>query len=131
MLPERPETVSTLSPGPEDPDEHQERPDPVANAAHTAILGVTGGPSRTVGISALWALDALFELPPVGVDRVNIHSYPGATYELFTFAREHGSWRAFVEPEYYGMLMFAQAPPPGSRLLGISCRTHDGNQLRA
>ena len=70
--------------------------------------------------SALWALDALFEMARVGVDGVNIHSYPGATYELFRFSRANGSWRADVEPEYYGLLMFAQAAPPGSRLENVS-----------
>ncbi len=53
MLPERPDTVSTLAPGPEDADEHQERPDPVTKAPHSAILGPARGPSRTVGIAAM------------------------------------------------------------------------------
>lgn len=70
--------------------------------------------------AALWALDALFEMARVGVDGVNIHSFPGATYELFTFRRVHGRWRAIVKPEYYGLLMFAQAAPPGSHLLAVS-----------
>jgi hypothetical protein len=70
--------------------------------------------------SALWALDALFQMARVGVDGVNIHSYPGATYELFTFTHTRGQWRGTIEPEYYGMLMFAQAAPPGSRLLSVA-----------
>ncbi len=70
--------------------------------------------------SALWAVDALFEMARVGVDGVNIHSYPGATYELFTFTHAPRGWRAAVAPEYYGLMMFAQAAPPGSRLLGVS-----------
>ena len=70
--------------------------------------------------SALWALDALFQMARVGVDGVNMHSYPGATYELFTFSHANGGWQALVEPEYYGMLLFAQAAPPGSRLLRVS-----------
>jgi glycosyl hydrolase family 79 len=70
--------------------------------------------------SALWSLDALFEMARVGVDGVNIHSFPGATYQLFTFRRAHGRWRATVEPDYYGLDMFAQAAPPGSRLLSTS-----------
>jgi hypothetical protein len=70
--------------------------------------------------SALWSLDALFEMARVGLDGVNIHTYPGATYELFTFSRVHGQWRAVVEPEYYGLLMFAQAAPAGSQLLSVS-----------
>jgi hypothetical protein len=70
--------------------------------------------------SALWSLDALFEMARVGVDGVNIHSFPGATYQLFTFRRVHGWWRATVEPDYYGLDMFAQAVPAGSRLLEVS-----------
>jgi hypothetical protein len=70
--------------------------------------------------SALWVLDTLFNLANVGVDGVNVHSLPGARYELFTFSRVHGSWRALVHPEYYGMLMFAQAFPPGARLLAVT-----------
>jgi Glycosyl hydrolase family 79 C-terminal beta domain len=70
--------------------------------------------------SALWALDALFQMARVGVDGVNIHSYPGATYSLFTFHRSGGRWRATVAPDYYGLDFFAQAAPPGSRLLTVS-----------
>ncbi len=69
--------------------------------------------------SALWALDALFNLAGVGVDGVNLHSLPGAGYELFTFKHSAGGWQAFVRPEYYGLLMFAEAAPPGSRLLPV------------
>ena len=63
--------------------------------------------------SALWVLDTLFNLAAVGVDGVNVHSLPGAAYELFTFQHTSSGWQAFVHPEYYGMLMFAQAFPPG------------------
>ncbi|MDQ6777519.1 MAG: glycosyl hydrolase family 79 C-terminal domain-containing protein [Actinomycetota bacterium] len=69
--------------------------------------------------SALWMLDTLFEMDQVGVDGVNIHTLPGARYELFSFTHSGASWQADVHPEYYGMLMFAQAAPPGSRLLPI------------
>jgi hypothetical protein len=51
---------------------------------------------------------------------VNIHTFPGAGYELFQISRQGGQWRAAVSPEYYGMLMFARATPPGSRLLSVS-----------
>ena len=70
--------------------------------------------------SALWVLDTLFNLASVGVDGVNVHSLPGAAYELFTFSRSGSAWRAFVHPEYYGMLLFARAFPPGARLLRVS-----------
>ncbi len=71
-------------------------------------------------VSALWALDATFQMARVGVDGVNFHTYPGAPYELFTFTHHGGRWRAFVAPEYYGLLMFAQAVPPGAQLLSLS-----------
>jgi hypothetical protein len=70
--------------------------------------------------SALWALDALFEMARVGVDGVNVHTFPRATYQLFSFERGGGAYEARVYPEYYGLLMFAQAAPAGSRLLHVS-----------
>ncbi len=70
--------------------------------------------------AALWALDAMFELARAGIDGVNIHTFPGAGYELFEVTQSNGRWLARVEPEYYGLLAFAQAAPAGSRLLPIS-----------
>lgn len=67
--------------------------------------------------SALWAVDALFSLAQAGVDGVNLHTFPGAAYELFNFRRAAGRWVGTASPEYYGLLMFAQAAPVGSRLL--------------
>jgi hypothetical protein len=96
----------------------------VAHARHVAVridemnsdsCGAAPGISNAF-VSALWALDALFEMARVGVDGVNIHTYPGATYQLFTFTHRGRKWRASVAPEYYGLDMFAQAAPAGSRL---------------
>jgi hypothetical protein len=70
--------------------------------------------------SALWVLDTMFNFAGVGIDGVNLHTLPNAAYELFTFSHSHGQWSAFVHPEYYGMLMFAQAFPPGARPLPVS-----------
>ncbi len=70
--------------------------------------------------SALWMADTLFNLASVGVDAVNVHSLPGAPYELFSFSHPRSGWQAFVHPDYYGMLMFSQAFPPGARLLPTS-----------
>jgi hypothetical protein len=70
--------------------------------------------------SALWALDTLFAMASVGVDGVNLHNYPGATYQQFQFREAGGRWHATVEPEYYGLLLFALAAPPGSQLLAVS-----------
>jgi hypothetical protein len=77
-------------------------------------------------VSALWALNALFEMARVGVDGVNIHTYPGATYELFTFSQTRRRWTASVAPEYYGLDMFAQAAPPGARLVAATTTNAQG-----
>jgi len=79
--------------------------------------------------SALWALDTLFEMARVGVDGVNIHTFPGAGYELFRIKDPAGRWQASVAPEYYGLLAFAAAAPAGSRLLGVS--GGNGSELKA
>jgi hypothetical protein len=69
--------------------------------------------------SSLWVTDALFSLLHAGVDGVNIHTLPGAAYELFTFSHASGGWTGSVRPVYYGLQLFAQAAPPGSRLLQV------------
>ena len=69
--------------------------------------------------SALWMLDTLFAMARSGVDGVNIHTLPTASYKPFEFRRIRGRWLATVEPEYYALLMFEQAAPPGSRMLNI------------
>jgi hypothetical protein len=110
-----------------------------AHAHHVSLRvdemnSVSCGDSQVPGItrsfaSALWGLDALFRMASVGVDGVNIHTYPGATYELFTFDRVLGRWQAVVSPDYYGLLMFARAAPAGSRLLKVSPQA--GSPLKA
>jgi hypothetical protein len=70
--------------------------------------------------SALWMVDALFAMARSGVDGVNIHTLPEANYHPFTFEQVSGQWLAEVEPEYYGMLLFTKAAPPGSRLLAVN-----------
>jgi Glycosyl hydrolase family 79 C-terminal beta domain len=69
--------------------------------------------------SALWVLHVLLAFARTGADGVDIHTYAGSPYALFKFHHHDGRWRAVVYPEYYGMLMFARAAPPGSRLLAI------------
>lgn len=73
--------------------------------------------------SALWVLDTLFNLASVGVDGINIHTLPGASYQPFSFTQKGAQWSASVKPMYYGLLMFAQAFPPGARLLGVDAPT--------
>jgi Glycosyl hydrolase family 79 C-terminal beta domain len=72
--------------------------------------------------SALWAVDALYEMARVGVDGVNIHTSPNLTNELFYF-HHIGSWRGAVRPIYYGLLLFAQAAPAGARLQRVDGQT--------
>jgi hypothetical protein len=67
--------------------------------------------------SSLWVVNALFGLARLGVDGVNMHTLPRSSYELFEFTRRAGRWRAWVRPVYYGLQLFAQAAPPGARLL--------------
>jgi hypothetical protein len=93
------------------------RVDELNSAALAGCLGRTGV-SDTFA-SALWMVDALFNMANVGVDGVNVHSLPGAAYAPFTFARVAGRWRGSVRPDYYGMLLFARAFPPGARLLSV------------
>jgi hypothetical protein len=81
--------------------------------------------------TALWSLDALFEMARVGVDGVNIHTFPGASSQLFTFTRVHRNWRGTVEPDYYGLAMFAQAAPAGARLLKASATRKAGVKVWA
>ncbi len=92
------------------------RLDELNSAACTGRSGV----SDTFA-STLWMLDTLFGMASAGVDGVNIHTLPKAAYEPFLFNRSRtGVWSATVRPAYYGMLMFAQADPPGARLLDIT-----------
>jgi len=86
---------------------------------NSVSCGTAPGVANAFG-SALWALDAVFQMARVGVDGVNIHTYPDAPYELFTFTHRDGKWSGSVAPEYYGLLMFAQAAPAGAQLLRTS-----------
>lgn len=81
--------------------------------------GGQAGVSNTFA-AALWALDTLFEAANVGVDGVNIHTRPQGLNSLFTVQDDAGAWQAHVSPEYYGLMLFAQAVPPRSRLLKVS-----------
>jgi hypothetical protein len=93
------------------------------------LNGVSCGGERGVSdtfASALWALDTLFEMARVGVDGVNFHTVPLAINELFSGDYSKRRWHSFVHPQYYGMMMFARAAPPGSRLLRLSGATGAG-----
>ncbi len=86
---------------------------------NTVSCGAVKAVSHTFA-SALWAADVLFELVHAGVDGVNVHTFPGAGYDLFTFRDVGGHWHAMVWPEYYGLLLFARAAPAGSHLVPVA-----------
>jgi hypothetical protein len=81
--------------------------------------GGTRGVSDAFG-SALWMLDTLFEMARTGVAGVNVHTVPNTINEVLGPQFANGHWSIRVHPEYYGMVMFAQAAPAGSHLLRIS-----------
>jgi hypothetical protein len=96
--------------------------------------GISCGGTRGVSdtfTSALWVLDALFEMANTGVTGVNIHTVPGAINEVLGPEFSHGAWQIAVHPEYYGMIMFAQAAPPGSHLLRLSSTAPAGVKVWA
>jgi hypothetical protein len=70
--------------------------------------------------AALWVLDSLLVLAQAGVDGVNIHTWRGSAGKLFDLHHRHQRWTASVRPEYYGMLMFARAVPPGSKFVAVT-----------
>ncbi|MFZ0089107.1 MAG: glycosyl hydrolase family 79 C-terminal domain-containing protein [Solirubrobacteraceae bacterium] len=111
----------------------------VAAAHHVPLRidelnGISCGGTRGVSdtfTSALWVLDTLFELARVGVGGVNIHTVPGAINEILGPQLARGTWQVRVHPEFYGMVMFAQAAPPGSHLLRVSSKVAPGVKVWA
>jgi hypothetical protein len=83
-----------------------------------ACMG-TSGVSDTFA-SALWALATSLDIAQEGIDGVNFHTLPSSSYALFRVGLAHGDWRGAVEPEYYGLLAFADAAPPGARFLKVT-----------
>ena len=77
---------------------------------------VSCGESRRISTSiatALWALDASFELVRAGVTGVNWHIRPGMNNAPFAITRTG----VLVRPEAYGLALFASLAPAGARLL--------------
>jgi hypothetical protein len=96
---------------------------------NSVSCGGAVGVSNTFA-SSLWALDAMFELAHAGVDGVNVHTRQ-VPNQLFTFTESRGQWHAIVEPDYYGLLAFAQAAPPGSKLLKVDGYTRGPTHIWA
>jgi hypothetical protein len=85
--------------------------------------GGEAGLSNSFG-EALWALNVLPALWQAGVQGVNLQTIDGGIShnynQMFTAKHSASGWSVSVEPEYYGLLTFADAAPAGSRLLRIS-----------
>jgi hypothetical protein len=69
---------------------------------------------------ALWALNILPLYAEDGISGVNFQTRPYTAQNLIQTDEKAGVWRVYVEPEYYGLLAFAQLTPPGSRILSVS-----------
>jgi hypothetical protein len=69
---------------------------------------------------SLWALNLLPLYAQTGVTGVNFETRPNTAQNLIQPADTSSGWQVTVQPEYYGMLAFAQLTPPGSRILGVS-----------
>ena len=86
---------------------------------NTVACGGAHGVSDTFA-SALWLLDTLPALARLGVAGVNVQTRPNSFNELFSLGRVGATWEASVRPEYYGLLLFSEAAPAGSRMLKIA-----------
>ncbi len=75
---------------------------------------------------ALWAIDFMPRLERTGATGVNFHTVPGASQGLINAKHTHSGWKVSVEPEYYGLMMFAQAAPAGSHMLHIAGKQISG-----
>jgi hypothetical protein len=94
---------------------------------NTSACGGSTGVSDAFA-SALWATDTLFAMASKGVSGVNIQTFNSSRYKPFAFSRVNGHWVAQVEPMYYGLRLFAEAAPAGSRLLRV--RTTGAKNVR-
>jgi hypothetical protein len=81
--------------------------------------GGVAGLSNSFG-EALWALNVLPALWQAGVQGVNFQTVDGNLNQMITAKHSASGWSVSVEPEYYGLLTFADAAPAGSHLLRVS-----------
>jgi len=87
------------------------------------INGVSCGGEAGVSDSfgeALWALNMLPALWQAGVQGVNFQTVDGDLNQMIHAQHSASGWSVSVQPEYYGLLAFADAAPAGSQLLRIS-----------
>lgn len=83
---------------------------------------ITCGGTRGVSNSfatALWMMNTLFGLDRVGLGGLNVNIPAGTINAILNPVLSHGRIVFQVQPEYYAMMMFEQAAPPGSRILAM------------
>lgn len=85
---------------------------------NSAVCGGVAGVSDSFA-AALWAPDALFALAGRGVRQVDVHTWAGAYYAPLVVGRSDGRQVARPRPLYYGLMLFALAAPPSSRLVPV------------
>jgi hypothetical protein len=84
---------------------------------NSAACGGRPGLSDASG-AALWLTDTLFALVHEGADQADVHTWDHARYAPFAVAGAGASAR----PPLTGMLAFARAAPPSSRLVAAGVR---------
>jgi hypothetical protein len=89
--------------------------------------GGNGGVANSFA-TALWTPDALLAMADVGVDAVNWHIRPGTLNAPF---HPEANGTIQVEPELYGLAMFAELTRPGAEILNSSLIQFGGLQLAA
>jgi hypothetical protein len=85
---------------------------------NSVSCGGAAGVSDVWG-AALWALDVLFAMASVGVQRWNFHGMPGGPYAVFNFPSEAAE-DVEVRPIFYGLLAFATAAGHRSVLRNVT-----------
>jgi len=85
---------------------------------NAVTCGGQPGFTGTLG-PALWALNILPLYAAEGVGGVNFQTRPYTAQSLIQTDHTPAGWRVYVQPEYYGLLAFAQLTPPGSRILRL------------
>jgi len=85
---------------------------------NTAFCSGVDGVSN-VQAAGLWLMDYMFNLASVGVDSVEVFSDEGDFYDLFGFTTTSAPYSiSFINPEYYGFMMFQQATQNNSSIIG-------------
>ena len=83
-----------------------------------------------VGASALWALDTLFNVAAVGVERWNFHGGPDGAYAAVAYD-DITVDMPDVRPMYYGLRAFAEATASNSVLYSVKNVTGNNGFIKA